>query len=119
MHANVIADESNPGMVVLVVEGKRVCDMPWQVSDQFATAFKQAARIAEERQKANKVILADAALIRTGAPFSLTSDVRIRAEAFKLAQWDSKVRRAMPMRGAPSPRAVGTPTIRKSRGVTP
>lgn len=119
MRANIVADENNPGMVILVVEGKRICDMPWQVSDQMATAFRQAARIAEERQKANKIIIADAALIRSGAPFALTNNPRIRDEAYKTAQWDSQVRRAMPMRGAPSAKATGTPKIVKSRGILP
>jgi hypothetical protein len=113
-------DPNAPTEVVLLVDGQYVCNIPWQAADRVAQALIRSARLCEQEANANKIIRADALLIRTGAPFSLTSDPRMRAAAFTDAQWDSAARKGMPIRknpvtGAwtvPSKRDTGTPELK-------
>lgn len=104
-------------MVWLVFEGERAraIDMPWEVAEKLGRILISAARKAEEFEKANQIITADALLIRTGAPFALSSNSKIREESFKQAQWDSKIRKGMPLLGVPSKKQLGPPSILKSK----
>lgn len=110
-------DDRDPTQMVLLLNGQLVAYLPWRIADEVASKIRGVARKCEEYEKANSIILADAALIRSGAPFSLTSNPRIREESFKEAQWDSAVRKAMPLRGVPSPKACGTPTLIKHQKI--
>lgn len=102
------------GSVVLELDGKYLCDMPWQVALELAQAVVTVAKRAEEHSQAGRIITQDALLIRSGAPFSLTNNRELRAAAYHRAQWDRDLRR-MPIRGVPSPREVGVPRIKKGR----
>jgi hypothetical protein len=112
-----VRDSFDPTRTLIVLNGKAVASVPWQTCDEIAKSFTRAARAGEEQEKANSIVLAEAALIRSGAPFSLTSDSKIRDDAFTEAQWNSHMRKRMPMRGAPSKKRLGTPTIIKHRTI--
>lgn len=99
---------------MLELDGRYLCDMPWQVADRLIRALRVVTRRAEEHADAQRIITQDAVLIRSGASFSLTDNRDLRAAAYRAAQWDRDLRR-MPMRGVPSPREVGTPSLRKTR----
>jgi hypothetical protein len=111
------ADPSDPTRTLIVLNGQAVASVPWQQCDEIARSFTRAARAGEEHEKANEIVLADAALIRTGAPFSLTNNRRIRDAAYSAAQWDSHVRNGMPMASVPSQRRCGTPTVIRTRKI--
>lgn len=103
-------DPARPDRVVILMDGKFVCDMPWQKADECATALRATARKAEEYAKAPTLIQAAAALIRSGAPFALTGNYEIQQAAYTAAQWDPALRK-LPLAAVPSPRDVGTPTV--------
>ena len=107
-------DPNKPQRVVILLDGKYMCSMDWQVADQCADALRSVARKAEEYAKANHIIDQSALLIRSGAPFALSSDPKIQDAAYTQAQWDTKARKAMPLAGVPTPRSFGTPNIVKS-----
>lgn len=106
-------DPSHPERVVILLDGKFICDMPWQKADECAAALKAQARRAEQYEKAPTLIQPAAMLIRSGAPFALTNDYRIQDAAYTAAQWDPSLRR-LPLAAVPSPREVGTPTVLKT-----
>lgn len=108
-------DSFDPSRTLLILNGQAVASIPWQACNEIADSFRRAARAGEEYEKANIIIAQDAALVRTGAPFALSNNPKIREAAYSDAQWDSAARKAMPLRGAPSPRAVGTPSLIKHR----
>lgn len=112
----VTRDPGRPSEVVLLLDGKYVCNIPWRQADEVARLIRGAARHAEEWEKAEIVAGQEALLIRTGAPFGLSTNKKIREVAFTDAQWDSKARRAMPLASVPSRRQCGTPTFVKHRG---
>jgi hypothetical protein len=107
-------DPSDPSRTLIVLNGQAVASVPWEQCDEIARSFLRAARAGEEYAKANEIIAADAALIRTGAPFALSSHPKIRDAAFSEAQWGD-TRKHMPMKGAPSPRRCGVPSLVKHR----
>ncbi|HET8932233.1 MAG TPA: hypothetical protein VFN67_02280, partial [Polyangiales bacterium] len=88
--------------------------MRWQDALEFARMVIGAARAAEEYANANQQIAQEALLIRTGAPFSLVTDSKMREAARTEAQYGA-ARKQMPLLGVPSSRAVGSPTITKQR----
>jgi hypothetical protein len=102
--------------VVLLLDGKFMCTMPWQVADEIASMVRSIARLAEEYAKANAIIAQDALLIRSGAPFSLTNNPKMREQSFNDAQWDPTARKSMPLAGVPSAKEVGAPSLIKHRG---
>lgn len=98
--------------VLLIVGGKLVADLPWDAALDVAQAIKHQARRAEELAKAVGVAFDQAILIRSGAPFGLTSHPAIQAEAAKLAAWDSSLRRYM-SKGIRSEEQFGMPGIKQ------
>lgn len=94
--------------VLLIFNGKLVATLPWQAAKDVAKAIHMQSKAAEEFDKALTVIGDEAFLIRTGAPFSLTSNPKIRQEAFKESQYLNQLP-APPL--IPSSECVGTPTI--------
>lgn len=103
-------DPSDATRTLIILNGQAVASVPWQQCDEIARSFKIAARSGEQIEKAEQIVVADAALIRTGAPFSLTNDARIRDAAYSEAQWGD-ARKHMPLLGVPSRRRCGTPTV--------
>ncbi len=83
------------------------------MADQLVKLISQQARRCEEYDNANRIIAQDALLIRSGAPFALTDNPRIREAAFHEAQWGAEARKGMPLATVPSPRRLGTPTIKR------
>lgn len=109
-----VQDTRDPTKVAIVAGGKLVGYLPWELADEANKALHAAARKCEEYAKAHQIIVADSLLIRTGAPFSFTSNPRIREESFSRAQWDSAARKAMRLAARPSPKPVGRPRIVKA-----
>lgn len=105
---NVSADGAN---VQLAYNGKLVADMDWSVALALAKALIVKGKQAEEWAKADQVMGDQALMLRTNAPFGLTSNRAILQEAAKEAQWGSELRRYLPMKGVPSKEAFGTPSI--------
>lgn len=96
--------------VLLIVDGRLVADMPWQAADQSAAALRSVARLAEEWDQAESIISDQAVLIRSGAPFGLTSNRRLLSEAVKTAANDRDLRRYLPG-GIKSREVFGAPSI--------
>lgn len=111
-----VQDSHDPTRTLLILDGKVRACIPWQQCDEIAKSFTRAARAGEQYEKANLIIPAEAALIRTGAPFALSNDPKIRDAAYAEAQWGD-ARKQMPMRGVPSPRQLGVPSVIKSKPV--
>lgn len=109
-------DPSDLSRTLILLNGEVVGSIPWQGCDEIAKSFVMAARTGEQYAKAAEIAQADALLIRTGAPFALSNDPKIREEAYKEAQWGN-ARKGMPLLGVPSPKAVGTPSVIKTRKV--
>ena len=114
MQLDMRVDDQDPTRVVLLLNGKFLCFAPWRIADEIASKLRGVARLCEENEKANQIVIADALLIRSGAPFSFTSNPKIRDAAYNEAQWGKRARHDMPMRGVPSARRLGTPTILKT-----
>jgi hypothetical protein len=96
--------------VLLEING-RVTEMPWEAAKDLATALRTMAAKAEEFQKAAGIAFDQAILLRSGAPFGLTDNPDIQAEAAKEAAWNSDLRRKMPG-GVKSEEVLGTPVVR-------
>ena len=107
-------DATNGQNVLLIHNGALVAAIPWQQAEALGKLLIGTARKAEEVAQANKSVAREALLIRSGAPFSLTTNAAIREEAFSEAQWGTAARKGMPLRGRrPSKKKVGAPKIRK------
>lgn len=89
-------------MLLCIANGALLFDAPLSVARQIWTLFTGAARLAEEWASAEAVAADAAILARTGAPIGLTNHPKIQAEAKKLAEGDSNLRRYIPIA---SPRA--------------
>ena len=99
--------------VVVVMNGRRVLDVPWDAALQLARAITIQARRIEEQVKALRIIDDQALLIRTGAPFGITNHPALMKEAKKEAANNDKLRKYIPhvSDSIRSKEAVGTPTI--------
>lgn len=87
--------------------------MRWQDALAFANVVIAQARKAEEYAKANQQIAQEALLIKSGAPFSMVTDPRMRDAARVEAQFGRKRKVIGPH--APSAREVFPPVITKQR----
>ncbi len=92
--------------------------MPPEAARMLGRALLAAAAKAEEYAKANSVILDSAILLRSGAPFGITSNPRILDEARKEAQSNRMLRRYMPG-GIKSKEQFGSPTVTNVPGTSP
>jgi len=97
--------------VILIAEGKAVITAPWNAALDIAHELVAAARRAEEHAKAENIIFDNALLIRSGAPFGLSSHKDIVAESIKEAGHNTTIRRHMPG-GIKSTSIVGAPEVR-------
>jgi len=82
--------------VVLVVNGQRVTELPWDAALLVAKAIIIQARRIEEQVKAPQTVIDQAILMRKGIPLGLTSNPKIIDEAKKEAGFNSKLRRYIP-----------------------
>lgn len=101
--------------VVLVVDGKRICDMPPEIARQMARTLLERAALADEYINANRIIMDQAIMQRAGMPFGLSRNPKIVKAARQEAQWNGDLRRHMPLKGIEPKAVVGTPIIRKQR----
>ncbi len=69
-------------------------DLPWEAAVKIGQAFLQAGKEAEEYAKANEIIQDQAILFRSGAPFALSDNEKIRDEAKKEAVHNRELRRS-------------------------
>ena len=100
--------------VVVIMNGRRVLDVPWDAALQLARAITIQARRIEEQVKALDIIADQALLMRSGAPFGLTSHPDLIAEAKKEAVNNPKLRKYLTGKragGIGSDSVVGKPTI--------
>lgn len=107
----------NGARVVLLINGKRVEGMPHQSAAQLGKALLGVARLAEEWDQAERIAADQALLMRAGAPFGLSDNPKILAEARKQARHDRDLRRYIPRPAIPaiaSRETFGAPTIRQT-----
>ena len=97
--------------VVLLFNDRRICSLPWGHALQVARAITAQARRAEEIEKAEQVSFDHGLMLRTGAPFGLALNARVRQAGEHKAAWDRTLRRALPG-GVKSQEKVGVPTVR-------
>ena len=104
--------------VLVVKNGVLVADLEWQAALDLGRGLTQVAHRAEEYANAEQIIFDQAILTRAGAPFGLTNNPILLAEAGKEAAWNKYLRRYMP-HGIQSKGIVGTPAIcmTKPKGV--
>jgi hypothetical protein len=84
--------------VVMLLDGKRICEMGWKESLIIWRKAYTAAKEAEEYAKANEIIFHNSILRRAGAPIGLSSLKGIVKETVKESWWDKQLRRYMPNR---------------------
>jgi hypothetical protein len=111
MSKAIVADEG--AKVVLVLDGRRI-EMPPEVALSLSQHLYRKGKKAEEYRDANRIIMDQAIMQRAGLPFGLSSNPKIQEAARQEAQWNSDLRRHMPLRGIQPRAVVGTPQLRKT-----
>ena len=98
--------------VLMEVDGRLVLDCPYDVAIVIARQLFIAAKQSEEWANHDSIVLDSAILMRSGAPFTLTSNPAMLDEATTEAAWNSSLRRNMSndFRGK-----VGTPIFTQQR----
>jgi hypothetical protein len=96
--------------VLVVVDGRAVLEMPWQAALDVSMAIRIQAKEAEALAKVEGIIWDQAILVRSGAPFGLTSHRDMLKEATKEAAWNSPLRKYMPG-GIKSQAVFGVPRL--------
>ena len=106
----------NAGRVVLVINGRQVESMPYQKAFQLSKALHSIAKLAEEWESAEKIAEDNAILLRSGAPFGLSSHPLIKKESIQKALYDRNLRRYMQAKipGIASSEIFGTPSLIKT-----
>ena len=92
---HVIQDQNDPKHVLVIFKGQAILRLPSKLAKEFAKVLQAAAAKCEMYEDPHKLILQDALLARTGAPFAL-SEGKFREEALKEAQW-GEARTQMPL----------------------
>lgn len=100
--------------VVIVANGQRILELPWDAALMVAKAITVQAHRIEEQLKAPAIIKDQALLIRKGIPLGLTNNPAMLDEAGKEAAWNTELRRYLPG-GVKSQEAFGAPMIIKHR----
>ena len=96
--------------VLLLKNGVLIGDLPYQTALILSDVLRTKGKQAEEVAKAEQVISDSALLIRSGAPFGLSSNKNILSEAIKEAAHNRSLRRFLPG-GIKSREVFGRPTI--------
>lgn len=100
--------DTNP-TVHLISDGKNILVMPLKIAKTVADGLMSKAKLAEEHAKRDLIIADSAILLRTGLPFGLSNNNKIKKEAFKAAE-DVK------LPGGIEPTSlVGTPSVSHAR----
>ena len=104
------------GRVIFVFDGKVVFGggVPWEQADLIARQATRAARLAEEICKANRIIMDNALLQRSGFPIGLSDHPKIKDETIKEALHNRDLRRYLPYQKKNVGNGIGNI---KSRGV--
>lgn len=102
--------QEGPRVLLIDAAGRTVADMPARAALDVARAIRQQALRAEEVAEAERIVAEHALLLRVGAPFGLSSDPAIQAEAAKEAAWNSDLRRYLPG-GVKSTGELGVPRV--------
>lgn len=69
------------GKVLLLVDGKLVAELPWQLADKVGNLLKGAARVVENAENPIELIKSQTELIKMGIPVAMSHDPRILKEA--------------------------------------
>lgn len=97
--------------VLLIVDGRRVLDVPCgEVADQLARAIMAQSRRGEEIIHAERIAFDYGLLLRKGIPIGLTNNPKIQEMGAKEAAWNRDLRRALPG-GVKSQEHFGTPAV--------
>lgn len=100
---------------MLIESGRAITELPWEAALQLSRAIQAKARRAEEIAKAEAVAMDHAILLRSGAPFGLALNRRVRAFAEHLAVTSRRLQRYMPG-GVKSQESLGVPVVRHVKG---
>lgn len=103
--------------VVLLLNGRRIADLPWAKAEELARALISQARRCEEQEQADAIIADQAILTRIGFGIGLSNNPDILAAAANEAAWGAP-RRYIPLsraHGIASQAIFGTPAIRLGR----
>ena len=100
--------------VLIVIDGQKYCRLPWDAALELARAITIQARRIEEQVKALSIVKDQALLMRSGAPFGLSSHPDIIAEAKKEAVHNKELRKAVLGRGIGGP-ILGAPRVIKHK----
>lgn len=103
--------------ILLLFNGRLVCELTWEAAEVVARAMHVQAKKAEEIAKAEQIIYDQAILTRTGFPLGLSNHPGILQEARKEAAWNSDLRRYIPPArafGIQSQEVFGAPVIRQA-----
>lgn len=96
--------------VLLEIDG-HVTELPWQKAKELGRALYRMGAKAEEYAKHAQIAFDQAILLRSGAPFGLTSNPDIQKEAAIEATSNRTLRRQMPG-GIKSEEQLGVPAVR-------
>lgn len=110
-----VRQHKQAGRVVLLMDGKYLCDMPWQAVDQLVLVLKGAAREAENAAAAADQVMDQAILMRAGFPVGLSNNKKVYDEAVKEAVHNRDLRRSNLRRADERPisrEGFGVPTVR-------
>lgn len=103
--------------VLIVMDGQRTERLPWDAALSLAEAITIQARRIEEQVKALSIIQDQALLMRSGAPFGLSSNAAIISEAKKEAVHNPQLRKYLTGKqaGGIGGPIVGAPTVIRHR----
>ena len=114
------------GKIVYLFNGKNLFGgdgrLSWESADFIALLSTRAARQAEEYCKANRIIMDNALLQRSGFPIGLSDHPKIKDESIKEALHNRDLRRYLPYQkknvgigigNIKSRGVVGTPSLTK------
>lgn len=89
-----IRPHTEAGRIVLLCDGKYVCDFRWEAGDRIADVLRQACRVAENEAAAASQVMDQAILFRAGAPIGLSGNPKVYDEAIKEAVSNRDLRRS-------------------------
>ena len=101
-------------LIHIFVEDKFICSMPPKIAREISHWLAKKAGRIEELENVARLVQDQAILERAGTGVGLTSNPRILQEAHKEAQWDSLLRKRMPLKGIEPTSVVGIPCLSHS-----
>lgn len=110
---NAISIRQELGKVLLLLNGKLICEMPPEVAKQVAAALIEKAALASEWANPEILIKDQAIIDRLGIPIRIIADDTLRAEALKVSENDPSLRKYINGEDAKGPHGeiVGLPSI--------